>query len=301
MRLEQLEYLCEIAKRKSMNAASNKLFVSQQTLSTAIKNLEKELDTKLLERTYHGVFPTEIGQELIDISQQMLVQLDQLKLKISSQNNTQMSGDLHIAAESGLNTLIMPKLVAHFYKYYPKVHPYITVLPRDDIKQSILEKKFDIGLITNHDNSNNIISPSDEQIIMTEIIDFQLLARVNKQSPLAEETALSLRTLLNYPIALNEDNSGMDLLNELRKYGNPMVLPTHNFGVSQQLVLENLAVSLAVKLNNYHPYYFNNFNGEIIDIPIKESVPFHASYLIHKDSAESKIIEHFVESLIKIV
>ena len=301
MRLEQLEYLCEIAKRKSMNAASNKLFVSQQTLSTAIKNLEKELDTKLLERTYHGVFPTEIGQELIDISQQMLVQLDQLKLKISSQNNTQMSGDLHIAAESGLNTLIMPKLVAHFYKYYPKVHPYITVLPREDIKQSILEKKFDIGLVTNHDNSNNIISPLDEQIIMTEIIDFQLLARVNKQSPLAEETALSLRTLLNYPIALNEDNSGMDLLNELRKYGNPMVLPTHNFGVAQQLVLENLAVSLAVKLNNYHPYYFNNFNGEIIDIPIKESVPFHASYLIHKDSAESKIIEHFVESLIKIV
>ena len=301
MRLEQLEYLCEIAKRKSMNAASNKLFVSQQTLSTAIKNLEKELDTKLLERTYHGVFPTEIGQELIDISQQMLVQLDQLKLKISSQNNTQMSGDLHIAAESGLNTLIMPKLVAHFYKYYPKIHPYITVLSREDIKQSILEKKFDIGLITNHDNSNNIISPSDEQIIMTEIIDFQLLARVNKQSPLAEETALSLRTLLNYPIALNEDNSGMDLLNELRKYGNPMVLPTHNFGVSQQLVLENLAVSLAVKLNNYHPYYFNNFNGAIVDIPIKESMPFHASYLIHKDSAESKIIAHFVESLVKIV
>ncbi len=301
MRLEQLEYLCEIAKRKSMNAASNKLFVSQQTLSTAIKNLEKELDTKLLERTYHGVFPTETGQELIDISQQMLVQLDQLKLKIASQNNTQMSGDLHIAAEPGLNTLIMPKLVAHFYKYYPKVHPYITVLSREDIKQSILEKEFDIGLITNHDSSDNVVTPLDEQIIMTEIIDFQLLARVNKQSPLAGETALSLRTLLNYPIALNEDNSGMDLLNELKKYGNPMVLPTHNFGVSQQLVLENLAVSLAVKLNNYHPYYFNNFNGAIVDIPIKESMPFHASYLIHKDSAESKIIAHFVESLVKIV
>ena len=38
MRLEQLEYLCEIAKRKSMNQAAAKLFVSQQTLSTAIKN-----------------------------------------------------------------------------------------------------------------------------------------------------------------------------------------------------------------------------------------------------------------------
>ena len=39
MRLEQLEYLCEIAKRKSMNLASNKLYVSQQTLRKKKKML----------------------------------------------------------------------------------------------------------------------------------------------------------------------------------------------------------------------------------------------------------------------
>ena len=126
MRLEQLEYLCEIAKRKSMNLASSKLFVSQQTLSTAIKNLEKELDCKLLERTYHGVFPTEIGQELIDISQDMLMRLDQLKLKIAAQNNTQLSGELSVAIEPGINMLIMPKVVSHFYKYYPNINTRIT-------------------------------------------------------------------------------------------------------------------------------------------------------------------------------
>ena len=132
MRIEQLEYLCEIAKRKSMNMASSKLFVSQQTLSTAIKNLEKELDCKLLERTYHGVFPTEIGQELIDISQDMLTRLDQLKLKlkITAQNNAQLSGDLSIAIEPGINMLIMPKVVSYFYKYYPHINTRITVLSR---------------------------------------------------------------------------------------------------------------------------------------------------------------------------
>lgn len=301
MRLEQLEYLCEIAKRKSMNLASTKLFVSQQTLSTAIKNLEKELDCKLLERTYHGVFPTEIGQELIDISQDMLVRLDQLKLKIAAQNNTQLSGNLSIAIEPGINTLIMPKVVSYFHKYYPKVMTEIAILNREEIIGAMLDKQYDVGIITVHDNA---IHSGDEQIssqlLVREIIDFQWLARVNKQSPLATENAISLRTLLNYPIALNSNTSGMDLLIELKKYGTPYLMPTHNYGVAQQLVLDNLAVSLAVKVNNYLPYYFNNFDGEILNIPIKEPLPFHASYILHKDSASSDIIDRFIDSLIKI-
>lgn len=301
MRIEQLEYLCEVVKRKSMNAASTKLFVSQQTLSTAIKNLEKELDTKLLERTYHGVFPTEIGQELIDISQQFLIQLDQLKLKISSLNHVQLSGKIDIAIEPGINMLIMPKVITHFYKYCPKIHPTITAFNHLDIIQSVADKKYDIGIITNYDNMlQTEKKPPNPNLIMTDIIEFQTLARVNKQSPLASETALSLRTLLNYPLALHEKSSGLPLLNELKKYGTPYVLTTHNYGVSQQLVYDNLAVSLAVKVNNYLPYYFNNFDGEIINIPIKESLPFYASYVIHKDHVDSPIIARFIEALIKI-
>ena len=76
MRIEQLEYLCEVAKRRSMNVAAEKLHIAQQTLSTSIKTLEKELDVKLLERTYQGVFPTPIGQEVISWAEQVLSGLD---------------------------------------------------------------------------------------------------------------------------------------------------------------------------------------------------------------------------------
>lgn len=122
--------------------------------------------------------------------------------------------------------------------------------------------------------------PLSTSLILHEIIDFQLLARVNKQSPLASETAISLRTLLNYPLALNQDNSGLDLLNELKKYGDPIVFTTHNYGVSQQMVYDNMAVSFAVKVNNYLPYYFNNSwpncqysNQRIAAIPCQLSDP----------------------------
>ncbi len=53
MRTEQLLYFIETAKWRSMNLASEKLHITQQTLSVAIRTLEKELDVQLLERRAH--------------------------------------------------------------------------------------------------------------------------------------------------------------------------------------------------------------------------------------------------------
>lgn len=301
MRLEQLEYLCEIAKRKSMNQAAAKLFVSQQTLSTAIKNLEKELDTKLLERTYHGVFPTQIGQELIDISENLINDLDQLKLKIAAQNNRQLEGVIHVAAEPGITDLILPNLIASFYKYYPNVWLDTVQTERINIRELMETGDCDVALFSYHANDTQPLPDVVDGVLLKEFAEFHLMARVSRHSPLANEQELSLRTLLSYPIALNNNNSGIDLKNELSKFGEPNILPTHHFGVGQQLVLENLAISLSVKLNNFSPHYFNSFNGEIVNIPIKESIPFFAYYAIHENAAEDPLVARFIDTLTKLV
>ncbi len=55
LRLEQLHYLVEVAKHKSITAASESIHVSQPTISEALKNLEKELNAPLYVRNYYGV------------------------------------------------------------------------------------------------------------------------------------------------------------------------------------------------------------------------------------------------------
>ena len=65
MRIEQFEYLTEISKNKSMNAASKKLHITPQALSTSIKKLEEELNLTILDRTTMGVSLTEKGQALL--------------------------------------------------------------------------------------------------------------------------------------------------------------------------------------------------------------------------------------------
>ena len=55
MRIETLQYFIEVAKSKSINAAAEKLYISQPALGIAIKNLEKELGFPLFERSHNGV------------------------------------------------------------------------------------------------------------------------------------------------------------------------------------------------------------------------------------------------------
>ena len=63
MTLQQLRYLVEISKCQSITLAAQRLFIAQPSLSKSIKDLEKEFDITILERTRHGVSFTVEGLE----------------------------------------------------------------------------------------------------------------------------------------------------------------------------------------------------------------------------------------------
>ena len=68
MRLEQLEYLIEIAKQNSMSTASEQLHLAPQTLSISMKNLEKEMGFPIFERTSKGATLTENGKLVLQFA-----------------------------------------------------------------------------------------------------------------------------------------------------------------------------------------------------------------------------------------
>ena len=61
MRLEQLYYIVEIADTGSFTASSERLFVSQPSISQSVNALEKELDVTIFKRSRSGAIPTEAG------------------------------------------------------------------------------------------------------------------------------------------------------------------------------------------------------------------------------------------------
>lgn len=301
MRIEQLEYLREVVKRRSMNKASEKLHVAQQTLSTAIKSLENELNVKLLDRTYQGVFPTTIGQEVVDWADTVLNGLDYLKLKIATQKEATLSGQLRIATDRGINMMVMPKVISHFHRFHPQINIHTFEYTRQEIEAAVLDKTIDLGLIVHYDHLPPNFS-ADSPLIYVEILNYTFYARVNKNNPLATESAVSLRSLLNYPLAmLNLGTSdGTRMLEQFQQYGSPQIWQTRNPFLASQLVSDNQAVSISVKINNYASPFFSDYEGTIVTIPIKEPIPFYSSYLIHRDNLGMPSIDRFIETLTKI-
>lgn len=81
MRIQQLQYLEKIAEKGSINEAAKDLFLSQPSLSNAIKELEQEMGIQLLLRTKAGVTLTHDGREFMVYAKQILDQINLMEEK----------------------------------------------------------------------------------------------------------------------------------------------------------------------------------------------------------------------------
>lgn len=83
--LQQLKYALEIASKGSMNEAAKSLFISQPSLSNAIKELEQEIKITIFVRTNRGVTVSNEGSEFLGYARQVLQQFNMLEEKYISE------------------------------------------------------------------------------------------------------------------------------------------------------------------------------------------------------------------------
>lgn len=81
MRIQQLVYLEKIAEKGSINEAAKDLFLTQPSLSNAMKDLEQEMNIQLLVRYKNGVSLTEEGREFLVYARQILDQVNLMEEK----------------------------------------------------------------------------------------------------------------------------------------------------------------------------------------------------------------------------
>lgn len=86
MRIQQLEYLEMIVKTGSINEAAKKLFLTQPSLSNAIKELESEIGEQILLRSKMGVSLTNEGREFMIYARQILDQVYLLEERYQQQS-----------------------------------------------------------------------------------------------------------------------------------------------------------------------------------------------------------------------
>ena len=209
MRMEQLKYIAEIAKTGTISGAAKNLYVSQQAVSSSMKQLEEELGVELLVRGASGVTFTTIGHEVAEFARQTMQQHDLLmnRIRYWQDNRDYEDLNINIASTSCVLNDVVPDVLSRLDYLNTKVTMQVALLNDSrEVLEQVHGGKYDIGLITLNEELlqercaeyglQMEILARDEAVIVTE----QRTVGAEKSRMTYDEMALYQQSVFNLEI-----------------------------------------------------------------------------------------------------
>ena len=262
MNLNQLHYFSKLAEVEHYTKAAEELNISQPSLSHAIRELEKELGTKLFEKQGRGVVLTKYGRLFREYADESLKILDTGIRKVRSLTG-QTEGVVELAYIYTLGSEFVPQLVSDFIRTHEelKVQFRFTVGNTSEVIQGIKDERFDIGFCS--------MTERESDISFTPVGTENLVVVVPKGHPLSDEEAVDLEQAAAYPQIFFTQNSGLrpvvdrmfeqirvkpKIAYEIEEDGSMAGLVAQNFGIAvmpEIPVLSQLPVDI-LPIRNQH-------------------------------------------------
>lgn len=120
MTLTELKYIVALAREKHFGRAADACFVSQPTLSVAIKKLEEELNVPLFERGSSEVSLTPVGERIVVQAQRVLEEASVIK-SMAQQGKNPLSGPLRVGVIYTIGPYLLPALVSDMIRRVPSM------------------------------------------------------------------------------------------------------------------------------------------------------------------------------------
>lgn len=194
MTLTELKYIVAVSKHKHFGKAAQACFVSQPTLSIAIKKLEEELEVSLFERSSKNEIQiTALGEQIIEQAQHVMRESQIIK-EIAEQGKDPLSGQFKLGAIYTIGPYLFPQLLPELKKSTPNL-------------KLIIEENFTASLsqlLRNGDLDAIIISyPFDEPGIETETLyEEPFVVAVPEQHDWSKRDDISSRDLSSEDLML---------------------------------------------------------------------------------------------------
>lgn len=239
MDIKQLHYFVTVSEQLSYSKAAQKLHISQPSLSNAIKNLEREVGSPLLERNTRKIELTDAGKILYDKSILLLSQMNMLKKEMDEVKLTG-SGELIIGIIESVKHWI-PKVIREYQGLFPSINmKLIEVLSGRAVKES-LRKYHTHMLITNQ-------YICEEDIETLPLYKERLVLVLHKDHPLSQKEVITLGELTNEPFIIS--TKGFQTREDiLQAFAREQVSPNIKFEIERfetalTLVRENLGITI---------------------------------------------------------
>jgi DNA-binding transcriptional LysR family regulator len=294
MTLQQLKYVITVSDKGTISGAAKELFISQPSLTNAIKELEDEIQITIFNRTNKGITVSNEGNEFLAYARQVLEQFNLLEekfLNVKKQSPRFSVSTQHYSfAVNAFVDVIKEFGGSHYDFTLRETQTY-------EIIEDVSRLKSEIGILYTSSKNEEVIMKIIKQngLMFEELFIAKPHVFISSKHPLAKMDIITLEDLEEYPYLSFEQGDYNSF------YFSEEILSTldrnKNIKVSDRATLFNLAVGL----NGYtvsSGVISKELNGEnIIARPLKVAESMCIGTIVQKNMSLSRYGKAYMEAL----
>ena len=294
MRIQQLQYLEKIVESGSINEAAKALFLSQPSLSNAIKELEQEMDLQLLVRQKSGVSLTNEGREFMIYARQILDQVKLMEAKYKQHTVRKQAFSVsaqHYAFVVHAFVDLIKQVDAEEYQFT------LRETETQNILEDVMSFKSSLGILYLNKFNRQVLTKlfKEKKLKFTPLFKAKPHVFVCRDNPLAQKSSVKLRDLEDYPYLSYEQGQ------ENSFYFAEEILSTLNRKMHIKVSDRATIFNLMVGLNGYtisSGIISSELNDDkIIAIPLEVDDMMTLGYLMPQQVEPSPITRQYLDLL----
>lgn len=294
MTLQQLKYIVEIVNTGSINTAAQKLFISQPSLSNAVKAVEQEFNIDIFIRTNRGVSLSSDGQDFLGYARQILEQTELLEKRYLHKKPSRRLFSIstqHYAFSVNAFVNLIREYGEDEYEFTlreTKTHEII-----NDVK----DMRSEIGVLYLCSFNEHVISKllHENDLIFVELFKTSPFVFMSSRHPLAKKKRVDFTDLEPYPCLSFEQGTYNSFY--FSEEIHSTIAHKKSIRVSDRATLFNLVLGL----NGYTistGVLSEDLNGSnIISVPLLSDEVIRVGYVYNKHASLSLLGQNYIDKL----
>lgn len=294
MTLQQLKYVIEVASRGSINEAAKRLFISQPSLSNAIKDLEVELGITIFERTNKGITLSKEGVEFLSYARQVAEQAELLESRYlnakPSPQHFSVSTQHYAFAVNAFVSLVREHGHDEYELTLRETKTY-------EIIEDVKTMRSEIGILFLNEFNNKVINKllKSANLQFTSLFTAKPHVFISIRNPLAGQRSVTIEQLQDYPY-LSFDQGEYNSFHFSEE-----ILSTLSHKKSIRVNDRATLFNLLIGLNGYTistGVLSSDLNGnEIIPVPLAIDEDINVGWIAQKNMPLSALGSAYIEAL----
>lgn len=293
MTLQQLKYAVTVAECGTISAAAEKLFISQPSLTTAIRELESEMGVTIFSRTNRGVIVSREGEEFLGYARQILSQAQLLQERFSGREQ----GEKRFAVSSqhfNFTVLAFSRLVQNFRG--PRYSFHFRETTTYEVLEDVSQLRSEVGILALNEDNERFLRRMFGKLGLefTELKRVQAELFVSAEHPLAGRRFVTVEDMRPYPCITFEqgEHNGQFFFEGL----SAVAAQSHKTICVRERATE---YQLLRALNGFSPDVGVSamYREEFVSLPL-EPKQFHTiGYILRRDVTPSPMTLEYIQAL----